>query len=146
LPALDRVEQDLGGLLDAFEERVVVRTAGGGLLIGVVAEDLSAVSPLDLFFRGAVAVFGETEDGVVILSLEGKGEMSAKGVWRGRMEGCVYLPVFGVPLKHQGVLWLADLAAVVVFDLFDVFLGLYSLVFGKGAVMSFLSGNQLKRP
>lgn len=69
LAALDGVEQDLGGLLDALEEVVVVAGAAGGLLVGVVLEDLLAVGALDLVLGGLVTVLGDTQDGVVILLL-----------------------------------------------------------------------------
>lgn len=69
LAALDGVEQDLGGLLDALEEVVVVAGAAGGLLVGVVLEDLLAVGALDLVLGGLVTVLGDTQDGIVILLL-----------------------------------------------------------------------------
>lgn len=69
LAALDRVEEDFRGLLDAFEEGIVFGGAGRGFLVGVVAEDLFAVGTLDLRFGSAPAVFGEAEDGVVVLPL-----------------------------------------------------------------------------
>lgn len=69
LAALDRVEEDFGGFLDAFEEGIVFRGAGRGFLVGVVAEDLFAVGALDLGFGGPPAVFGEAQDCVVVLSL-----------------------------------------------------------------------------
>lgn len=69
LAALDGVEQNLGGLLDALEEVVVVALAGGGLLVGVVLEDLLAVGALDLLLGGLVAVLGDTQDGIVVLLL-----------------------------------------------------------------------------
>lgn len=70
LTAFDGVEQDLSGFLDAFEERVVFGGARCGALVRVVAEDFFAVGGFDLGFVGAVAVAGEAEDGVVVLSLE----------------------------------------------------------------------------
>ena len=69
LAALDWVEEDFGGFLDAFEEGIVFGGAGRGFLVGVVAEDLLAVGTLDLGFGGPPAVFGEAEDCVVVLSL-----------------------------------------------------------------------------
>lgn len=69
LATLDGVEQNLGGLLDALEEVVVVAAAGCCLLVGVVLEDLLAVGALDLLLCGLVAVLGETQDGVVVLLL-----------------------------------------------------------------------------
>jgi uncharacterized protein (UPF0218 family) len=59
------------GALDTLEETVVfVRLAGRGFFVGVVAEDLLAVGFFDLFIGGFVAVFGEAEDGVVVLPLQ----------------------------------------------------------------------------
>ena len=69
LSAFYGVEEDFGRFLDAFEERVVFGGAGGGAFVGVVAEDLFAVGKLDLGFGGAVAVAGEAEDGVMVLTL-----------------------------------------------------------------------------
>lgn len=69
LAALGGVEQDIGGLLNALEELVVLGLAGGGLLIRVVLEDLLAVSLLDLLLGGLPAVLGETENLVVVLAL-----------------------------------------------------------------------------
>ena len=71
LAALDRVEEDFGSALDAFEEGVVFVTAGGGSFVGVVAKDLFAVGAADLVFGCSVAEFREAEDGVVVLVLEG---------------------------------------------------------------------------
>ena len=69
LAALDWVEEDFGGFLDALEEGIVFGGAGCGFLVGVVAEDLFAVGALDLGLGGPPAVFGEAEDCVVVLSL-----------------------------------------------------------------------------
>lgn len=69
MAALDWVEQDFGGLLDTFEERVVVYGARCGLFVWMMAQDLFAVSTLDLVFCGLIAVFLETEDGVMVLIL-----------------------------------------------------------------------------
>lgn len=70
LTTLGRVEKNFSSLLNTLEEAVVfVALAGGGLLIGVMAEDLLAVGALDLFGGSLVAVFAKTEDGVVILTL-----------------------------------------------------------------------------
>jgi hypothetical protein len=56
--------------LDTLEEAVIfVRGSRSGLLVGMVAEDLLAVGTLDLLRSSAVAVFAETKDGIVILSL-----------------------------------------------------------------------------
>lgn len=69
LAASDGVEQDVGGLLDALEELVVLGAALGGLLVGVVLEDLLAVGLLDLVLGGLVTVLGQAEYLVVILGL-----------------------------------------------------------------------------
>lgn len=69
LAASDGVEQNVGGLLDTLEELVVLGTAQGSLLIGVVLEDLLAVGLLDLLLGGLVAVLGEAKNLVVVLSL-----------------------------------------------------------------------------
>jgi hypothetical protein len=70
LAALDGVKEDVGGLLDTLEELIVVDTTLSSLLIGVVLEDLLAVSLLDLVLSGPPAVLGETKNLVVVLSLE----------------------------------------------------------------------------
>jgi hypothetical protein len=64
-----RVGEGFVGALDAFEEGIVFGLAGGGAFVGVVLQDLFAVGALDLLVGCAVAVFGEAEDGVVVLSL-----------------------------------------------------------------------------
>jgi hypothetical protein len=69
LPALNRVQEDFGGFLDAFEEGVVVHTASCSFLIGMVTENLLTVGTLDLLLSGLVAILGETENCVVILVL-----------------------------------------------------------------------------
>ena len=70
LAASDGVKKDLSGLLDTLEELVIVDTALGGLLVGVVLEDLLAVGLLDLVLGGLVAVLGEAENLVVVLGLQ----------------------------------------------------------------------------
>lgn len=69
LATLDGVEQDLGGLLDALEEAVVLVAAGSGLLVGVVLEDLLAVCLLDLVLGSSPSVLGYAENSVVVLVL-----------------------------------------------------------------------------
>lgn len=69
LAALDRIKENFGSLLNTLEETVVLSATSSGLLVRVMAKDLLAVSSLDLFFGSLVTVLGETEDGVVILSL-----------------------------------------------------------------------------
>ena len=71
LPAADRVEEDLGRLLDALEEVVVISAAGGGLLVGVVLQDLLAVGALDLILGGLPPELGNAENLVVVLALNG---------------------------------------------------------------------------
>ena len=70
LPAADWVEEDLGGFLDAFEKGVVFGVAGRCFLVRVVAEDLLSVGTLDLVFCSLVAVLGQAEDRVMVLSLD----------------------------------------------------------------------------
>ena len=66
----DGVEENLGGLLDALEELIVLGAALSSLLIGMVLEDLLAVGLLDLILAGLPAVLGKSENLVVILSLK----------------------------------------------------------------------------
>lgn len=70
LAALGGVQKDLGRLLDALEEVVVVGTAGSSLLVGVVLEDLLAVGALDLLLGRLVPVARKTENLIVILALK----------------------------------------------------------------------------
>jgi hypothetical protein len=70
LATLDGVKEDVGGLLDTLEELIVLGTALSGLLIGVVLEDLLAVSLLDLVLSGLPSVLGEAENLVVVLGLD----------------------------------------------------------------------------
>lgn len=56
--------------MDALEEVVIVGGAGSGLFVRVMLEDLLAVGALDLIFSRFVAVLGETEDGVMVLTLK----------------------------------------------------------------------------
>ena len=70
LTTLDGVRENFVGLLDTLEETVVLVTVTqGGLLVGVVTENLLAVGTLDLLGGGAPTVFGNTKNGVVILAL-----------------------------------------------------------------------------
>jgi hypothetical protein len=69
LTALDGIKEHFGGLLDTLEELIVLGAALGSLLVGVVLEDLLAMSLLDLVLSSLPAVFRNTEDLVVILSL-----------------------------------------------------------------------------
>lgn len=69
LTTSDGIGEDLGGLLDALEERVVLVGAGSGLLVGVVLENLATVGLLDLLLSGLPAVSSYAENSVVILAL-----------------------------------------------------------------------------
>lgn len=69
LAPADRVEEDLGRLLDALEEVIVISAASGGLLIGVVFQDLLAVGAFDLVLGGLPPVLGDAENLVVVLAL-----------------------------------------------------------------------------
>lgn len=51
------VQEDFGGFLNAFEERIVFGRARGSFFVGVVTEDFFTVSTLDLLGTCAVAVF-----------------------------------------------------------------------------------------
>lgn len=136
LSALDRVGQDLGGLLNTFEKAVVFGVTGGSLLVGMVAKDLLAVGTLYLVFCSAVAVFGEAENGVVILSLNWEVALRLKLYGRDRVDS--HLPVFGIALEHQWVFWFANLARITVFHFLHIFLCLYPLIFRECAVVSLL--------
>lgn len=54
----------------AFEEGIILGGASGCLFVRMMAKNLLAMCALDLGFCGFVAVFRETEDGVMVLSLE----------------------------------------------------------------------------
>ena len=69
MSAFDGVEEDFGGFLYAFEEGIVFGRAGGCFLVRMMAKDFFAVRAFDLGFCGFVAVFGEAEDGVMVLVL-----------------------------------------------------------------------------
>lgn len=69
LATLDGFHEDVGGLLDALEELVVLGLTKGGLLVGVVLQDLLAVSLLDLLLGSPPAVLGQAENLVVVLAL-----------------------------------------------------------------------------
>lgn len=101
LSAFDRVEQNLGGFLDTFEEAVIFGVTRGRFLVGMVTKDLLAVSTLYLVFCSAVAVFGKAENGVVILSLDWEVVLGLM------LYGCdgvkSHLPVLGIALEHQWV-------------------------------------------
>lgn len=49
-----------------------------------------------------------------------------------------HLPVFGLSLQHQRVLWLADLTGIIILHLLDVRLSLDAVVLGESALMSLL--------
>jgi len=69
LAALYRIEENFCSLLNTLEEAVIFGATSSSLLIRVMAKDLFAMSTLYLFLGSLVTVLGETEDGVVILSL-----------------------------------------------------------------------------
>lgn len=69
LTTLDRVKEDIGSTLDAFEEAVALLFALCSLLVRVMPQNLLTVGTLDLVLSRLEAVFAETKDGVVILSL-----------------------------------------------------------------------------
>ena len=56
--------------MNAFEEIVIVGAASGGLLVGMVAQDLLAMGPLDLVFGRLIPELCEAEDSIVILALK----------------------------------------------------------------------------
>ena len=57
LSALDGVGKDLEGLLNTFEEGIILCTARSSALVWVVLQDLLTMSTLDLLFSCFVAVF-----------------------------------------------------------------------------------------
>jgi hypothetical protein len=139
LAALGGVEENLGGLLDALEEVVILRSARGGLLVGVVLEDLLAVGTLDLVLSGLVSELGETEDLVVILRLKTHGISKQFGFHRWGPRH-IYLPVLGITLEHQRVLRLAVVFLVVLLDLLGGLLGLDAVILGEGALVAGTAG------
>ena len=142
LAALDGVEEDLGGLLDALEEVVVLGAASGGLLIGVVLENLLAVSALDLLLSGPPAVLGKAENLVVILLLYTGSSRLAVKVSHGMHHSTrsTNLPVLGVAREHHGVLGLAEVALVILLDVLGTFLGLDTVILGEGALVAGATG------
>jgi hypothetical protein len=58
LATLDRIEEDLGSLLDALEEVIILSATSSRLLIWVMAKDLLAMGALNLLFRSLVSVLG----------------------------------------------------------------------------------------
>lgn len=69
LTTLDGVQENFGSLLDALEEAVILSTACGSLFVWVMTEDLLAMGTLDLIFGSFEAIFRETEDSIVVLTL-----------------------------------------------------------------------------
>jgi hypothetical protein len=59
LATLDGVEEDLGSLLNALKEGVVLVAARCSLLVRMMAKNLLPVSTLDLLLTGLVTVFRE---------------------------------------------------------------------------------------
>jgi hypothetical protein len=58
LATLDRIEEDLGSLLDALEEVIILSATSSRLLIWVMAKDLLAMGALNLLFSSLVSVLG----------------------------------------------------------------------------------------
>ena len=86
----------------------------------------------DLFGRGLVAVLGQSKDSVVVLTLFGVSLCISSQF------GDSCLPVLCISLQHQGIFRLADLAGIVIFDLFDILLGLNTFIFRESAPMTLL--------
>lgn len=131
MAALDGVEEDFGGFLDALEEGVVFVAAGRGFLVWVMLENLLAVGTLNLLFSGLVAVLGDTEDGVVILLLC---ISLASSPWLQRSVESTYLPLLSISLQHHWILGLADLAVILILNLLDILSGLNALILRERAL------------
>lgn len=94
----------------------------------MMTQDLFAVGTLDLSFCSAVAVLGQAENSVVILSLErslGLVQLDENII----IIPEVYLPVFCIASEHQLIFWFADVIAIIILNLPDIFLCLNALVF-----------------
>lgn len=105
LATLGGVEEDLGSLLDALKELVVLGAALGSLLIGVVLQDLLAVGLLDLLLGGLVAVLGQAKNLVVVLSLR---EESGQFMWERRTVVVVVIDGGDIPSSpwpHVAAAW-----------------------------------------
>lgn len=98
----------------------------------MVLENLLAVGLLDLVLSSPPAVLGDTKNLVVVLGLE---------VYALTKElKCVliitYLPVLGLTLKHHGVLRLALVADIAIFDILGALLGLDSVVLRESTLVT----------
>lgn len=140
MAAFDGVSEDFEGFLDAFEEGVVFGRASGCAFVWVVTEDLLAVGALDLGIGGAVAVFGEAQDGVVVLSLEWSvsSEGNEKGATRDRRLRISYFPILRISPQYQRIFRLTNAVTVILLNFLDILIGLDALVFGKCSLMTFL--------
>jgi hypothetical protein len=69
LSTLDRVQKNLGGFLDTFEERIILGASSSRSLVWMMLEDLFTMSTLDLVFCCFEAVLGKAEYSVMILTL-----------------------------------------------------------------------------
>lgn len=49
-----------------------------------------------------------------------------------------YLPILGITLQHQRVFRLADVPRILILDLLDILLSLYTIVLGESALMPLL--------
>jgi len=80
---------------------------------------------LDLVLGSFVPVACQSEDFVVILALlcMSAGSTSLPSA------GAAYLPVFRFTLQHHWVLWLADIARILIFDFLRPLLGLDPIIF-----------------
>lgn len=136
LAALGGVKKDFSSLLNALEEGIVLIAARCSLLVRVVTKDLLAMGALDLVLGSLEAVFRKTKNSVVILSLS-KYSVSERNI---ECSKPTYLPVLGLSLKHDRVLWFTDLAIVQVLDLLHIFRSLDALILGEGALMSLSAG------
>jgi hypothetical protein len=69
LSAADGVEENFGGFLNTLEKGIVFCGASSSFFVGVMPKNLLTMGSFDLLFCSFVAVFRETEDGIVILTL-----------------------------------------------------------------------------
>ena len=99
----------------------------------MVLKDLLAVGLLDLVFSSPPAVLRKTEDLVVILGLDTKKNVNKSNRGTSRT---TYLPVLGLTLEHHGVLGLALVADITIFDVLGTLLSLDTVVLGEGALVA----------
>ncbi|KAI6775053.1 hypothetical protein HG530_001811 [Fusarium avenaceum] len=117
LATLDGVKEDIGSLLDTLEELIIVDTTLGSLLIGVVLEDLLAVGFLDLVLSGPPSV--QQPNGI---------------------KTATYLPVLSLTLEHHGILVLALVADITIFDVLGALLSLDAVILRECALVAGSSG------